>query len=326
MGAMRKLGVTRTDNGAMQGWHAPSAVTEHLHGLARAARWELPLDRFGAALERSARKAFPTPPSARDLQRYLSSLNLEDLALACACACGHEGAWEHFVREHRPLLYKAADAIDPTGGSRELADSLYGELFGLAERDGERRSLFEYFHGRSSLGTWLRAILAQRHVDRIRSTRRLEPLPADESPSLAGEVERREPRLARYIVLMQRAVVEAVARLAPKDRLRLSYYYFQDLTLAQIGRALGEHEATVSRNLGRARRAIRADVERRLREQEHLGPAQIDECFAAVVDDVGPMDVADLLGGDGDPSAARDTARKKSEDRRSKERAEGASA
>jgi RNA polymerase sigma factor (sigma-70 family) len=310
----------------MQGWQAPATVTERLHRLAHAGRWGLPLDRFGAALERSARKAFPTAPALRDLERYLGSLHLQDLALACACACGDEGAWEHFVREHRPLLYKAADAIDPTGGARELADSLYGELFGLAERDGERRSLFEYFHGRSSLGTWLRAVLAQRHVDRVRSTRRLEPLPPEESPSLAREGDRREPRLVGYIQLMQRTVAAAVARLDPRDRLRLSYYYAQDLTLAQIGRALGEHEATVSRNLGRARRDIRADVERQLREQEHMSATQIEECFAAVVDDVGPIDVANLLEAGADPSAAQDTASKKSRDRRSKERAEGASA
>ena len=48
-----------------------------------------------------------------------------------------------------------------------------------SERDGERQSLLRYFHGRSSLGTWLRALLAQRQVDRIRQTLRLDSLPAD---------------------------------------------------------------------------------------------------------------------------------------------------
>jgi len=114
---------------------------------------------------------------------------------------------------------------------------------------------------------------------------------------------------------MRRAVSAAVARLTPKDRLRLGYYYADDLTLAQIGRALKEHEATVSRNLARARRDIRRDVERQLRDQEHMSPGQIHECFAAVVDDVGALDVTDLLG-----------KRKDSRDERSKERPEGASA
>ena len=252
----------------------------------------------------------------RELERQLASLHLEDLALACACADGHDGAWEYFVREHRPLLYRAADAIDPTGGSRELADSLYGELFGLVERGGERRSLFEYFHGRSSLGTWLRAVLAQRHVDRVRSSRRFESLPVEDTPASRTQTRPHQPHALRYVQLMRRAVTAAVARLTPKDRLRLGYYYAHELTLAQIGRALNEHEATVSRNLARARREIRSDVERQLRDEEHMSASEIDECFAAVVEDVGSLDMSDLLG----------SARKDSQDERSKERPEGASA
>ena len=85
----------------------------------------------------------------------------------------------------------------------------------------------------------------------------------------------------------------------------------------------------MSRNLARARREIRTDVERQLREQEHMNTSQIDECFAAVVDDVGALDVADLLGtaaDDPDP-AWRERARARiRKDKRSKERPEGASA
>ncbi len=300
----------------MPRWRLPDSLVARLHEKARAARWEVSASSFAAALERSAAKAFATEPDQRELERFVASLHLEDLALTCACAAGHEGAWDHFVREHRPLLYRAADAIDPTGGSRDLADSLYGELFGLVETSGARRSLFEYFHGRSSLGTWLRAVLAQRHVDRARRSRRFEPLPAEDAPALAQTSGPHQPNAFRYVQLMRKAVTAAVARLAAKDRLRLCYYYAEDLTLAQIGQALKEHEATVSRNLARARREIRHDVERQLRDEQHMNASQIDECFAAVVDDVGALDVKDLLGG----------SRKDSPDERSKERAEGASA
>ena len=56
-----------------------------------------------------------------------------------------------------------------------LADSRYADLYGVEQRDGERQSLFRFFHGRSSLATWLRAVLAQRHVDRVRVEQRTEP-------------------------------------------------------------------------------------------------------------------------------------------------------
>ena len=141
---------------------------ERLFAEAGAARWDLPPAAFDAALERSAAKAFAgRKPSAAELDRYFKSLHLSDLALACACALGHDAAWDHFVAEFRPALYRAADAIDPGGGAREAADALYAELYGLKNKDGARQSLFHYFHGRSSLATWLRSLVTQRFVDQI---------------------------------------------------------------------------------------------------------------------------------------------------------------
>jgi hypothetical protein len=152
----------------------------------KAADWGLSREQFAAAIEASVAHAFAgRNRTSGDVDRYVASLHLTDLALASACAAGREAAWDYFIREFRPSLYRAADAIDPTGGARDLADALYGDLFGLKERDGVRQSLFRYFHGRSSLATWLRAVLAQRHVDRLRAGRRFEPLP-DEERSIAN--------------------------------------------------------------------------------------------------------------------------------------------
>jgi hypothetical protein len=93
---------------------------------------------------------------------------------------------------------------------------------------------------------------------------------------------------------LRTALAAAVGRLAPRDRLRLACYYAQDLTLAQIGRTLGEHEATVSRQLAKARKTVRADVEQQLRGAG-LNDGAIAECFAAVAADPGPLDLTDLL-------------------------------
>jgi RNA polymerase sigma-70 factor, ECF subfamily len=275
-----------------------SRVVQRLHRKANAERWDVPLERFAAALESSVARAFSgAAADRRQVDRYLASLHLEDLALACACAEGDDRAWEHFVREHRPGLYRAADAIDPSGGARDLADLLYAELFGLKEREGERLSLFHYFHGRSSLGTWLRALLSQRYVDRIRQTRRLDPLPDDEAPAaIAASANAIEPERLRFVAAMRLAITATLAQLAARDRLRLACYYAQNLTLAEIGRALGEHEATVSRHLARTRRSIRQTVERYLRDEQHMSEAEIDECFSSIVSDAGPLDLAELFG------------------------------
>jgi RNA polymerase sigma-70 factor (ECF subfamily) len=273
-----------------------AALVNRLYHRARAERWGLPIRVLADALEASVHRAFSgRVPASRELEPYLDSLHLEDLAVACACALGSEAAWEAFVRDHRPVLYRAADALDPSGGAREVADSLYAELFGLQERGGERQSLFRYFHGRSSLATWLRVILAQRHVDRMRIARRLTAL-ADDDPTAGGQVaDPPDPDRPRYVELIRRALEHVVSRLAAADRLRLSCYYAQEMTLAQIGRLLGEHEATVSRHLARTRRAIRKDVEHRLRTTAGLSGSQIAECFASVLEDAGTIDLTDML-------------------------------
>lgn len=215
----------------------------------------------------------------------------DDLHLARLCAAGDERAWERFVREYRPLLYRAADALDPTGGAREVADSLYADLYGLASGGNERQSLFRYFEGRSSLATWLRAVLAQRYVDRLRAARRTEPLDEDAEAKTPPA----DPDRERYVALVRTALRRAVSRLDPRDRLRLASYYGEQLTLAQIGRLLRESEASASRHLARTRREIRSDVERQLREEGRLNEEHIAACLASVMEDSGPLDVKQVI-------------------------------
>jgi RNA polymerase sigma factor (sigma-70 family) len=220
-----------------------------------------------------------------------------DLELARQCAAGDEKAWDRFVLEYRPVLYRAADALDPSGGARELADSLYADLYGLRDSGGERQSLFRYFQGRSSLATWLRAVLAQRVVDRTRSQRRFESL-GDEVVDRSGAAGEPFPHPAESSrgddVRLRAAVSAAILKLTARERLRLGCYYQRELTLAETGRVLGEHEATVSRQLARTRRAIRESVERQLR-RDGLSRDRIAACFEAAAEDPGPLDLRKVL-------------------------------
>ena len=287
--------------------HAPpgleSKLVARLHTQANAARWTVSPERFAVALSASLAHANAGADVGTDLdpERYLNSLHLADLALAVACIEGHDPAWEYFMAEHKALLTRAAMAIDPEGGS-ELADSLYGELFGLQQKNGERQSLFRYFHGRSRLATWLRAILAQRHIDRVRATKRLDPLPEEDdraaTPALVARGRSAVPEAdrLRFLDAMRDALAAAIADLPAKDRLRLSSYYARDMTLAAIGRMLGEHEATVSRHLARTRREIRSAAEVRLRDRHGLDARAMAECFKSVTEDAGALDLGELFG------------------------------
>jgi RNA polymerase sigma factor (sigma-70 family) len=283
----------------------PARHVAHLQARALAAlpflRDAFPAERFALALERSGAGSGDTA----------SQPWVEDLALAVACADGHEAAWDYFVRAYRPQLYAAARAIVREGGeaaARELADSVYAELFGLSQREGKRRSLFDYFHGRSKLSTWLRAVLAQRYVDSRRAASRLESLDAqvaagDEAqdsrprtvPEPVAPAAPPDPDRARLLLLLQRSLEAALVALDPRDRLRLALYYVQDLTLAQIGRLVDESEATVSRKLERTRRELRAGVERSLREAHRLSDAELRLCFEYAAGEW-PFDLTAALG------------------------------
>jgi hypothetical protein len=200
-----------------------AALADRLYRKAKAKRWRLPKASFVTTLEASCAKAFSAGEAdPSELSRYLESLHLEDLALACACELGDGTAWDHFVLEMRPGLYRAADALDPSGGAREQADALYADLYGVDEKGGSKKSLLRYFHGRSSLATWLRAVLAQRYVDRVRATRRIEPLP-EELPALTP-FETVDSECPKFVEFLRTALEHALVQLEPRDRLRLGLY------------------------------------------------------------------------------------------------------
>ena len=297
------------------------ALVEQLYANSHAARWDLSKKKFAASLARSAERRFSgCTPAANDIAAYLRSLHVEDLALACACAEGQEAAWEHFFRTYRHYLYAAAGTImgwssaDPR--ARDLADALYAELYGAC-RGMERRSLFLYFHGRSKLATWLRAVLAQRYVDGVRAARRLEPLDDAAGGVPAPPFARsrndppQDPHRERYLALLREALDGALAALEARDRARLSLYYAEGWTLAQIGRHVGEHEGTVSRNLERVRRELRGQVENRLRAgkpgadgsggQHGLADEQIELCFEYALEDW-PFDLRKALESSAPPA------------------------
>ncbi len=270
----------RSANGARREWHLPDACTasvQQLFAESGAVRWRLSIESFQAVLCRSAAKRFAeSPESVARIQEYLAALHVADLALAAACAEGSEAAWNHFVAEYRGYLRAAAAAIlrrsvtDPA--AIELADSLFADFYGLSGGKAGGRSLFRYFHGRSSLKTWLRAVLAQRNIDALRAGRKFNSLDdgGDDGekrrvPEISIINAPADPHRELYLQRFREALSLSLASLEPRDRSRLHLYYVEEHTLAEIGRELGEHESSVSRNLERIRKELRETVEGLLR-------------------------------------------------------------
>jgi RNA polymerase sigma-70 factor (ECF subfamily) len=269
-------------------------------------RWGLTRAQFALGLERSVRKRFvDASPSRERLEEYLAALHAEDLALASACLEGSNSAWEYFVNEYRGYLRAAAGAITKASkyGSnpQELADSLFSDLFGLTDGKRGERSLFRYFHGRSSLRTWLRTVLAQRHIDQIRAHRRLASIDREDGENRELPLEPVptpliDPHRAHYLSCFANALKKCVSQLNAADRERLELYYARQMKLAEVGRKLGEHESSVSRNLERIRRELRAMTEKYLRDAYSLGDAEIEQCFNYAAEDV-PIDFRQMFPG-----------------------------
>jgi RNA polymerase sigma-70 factor len=293
---------------------SPPAV-ERLYSQAEGQRWSLSLEHFAVALERSAKKRLASGELDQEkLEQFFQGLHLEDLALAVACAEGNITAWEHFVATYRTYLRSAACAILRCSSGApeacELADSLFAELYGLADGQRGERSLFRYFHGRSSLKTWLRAVLAQRQIDGIRAGRRFEELGDEDSLDAQQRATTgplalpADPHRERYVRAFRQALDAALSLLPQPDRERLRLYYAGGNTLAEIGRVLGEHESSVSRHLERIRREVRIAVESLLKQgvalsegtaaEAPLSDAEVSLCFEYVSADA-PIDLDKLF-------------------------------
>lgn len=220
---------------------------------------------FGAALKAiGARHNFGLesgrPASTEVQEAFWRALCLEDLALAVGCALGRDTAWQQFMARYRGPLIRAAQGLTRSAAlGEELADALYGELFGFVEREGARRSPLERYSGRGSLMSWLRAMMAQQHVNQYRKTHRETAL-EDIEPAAPESADPEPEVLGR----LREALPVALAGLNLEERFLLSAYYLDGHSLAEVGRVLGVHEATVSRKLKRVTKHVRKELLRAL--------------------------------------------------------------
>jgi RNA polymerase sigma factor (sigma-70 family) len=268
--------MTEPDSSAFLAEHR--RVIKELYQSSQAARWAVSLEDFARGLRRAIQKSAHLSPAATG--ELLASIRAEDFALALGCMNGNSAAWDHFSAAYRPTLYESACAIvrDEAKG-RELADSLFAELYGLDASAPERRSRLAYFHGRSSLKTWLRAVLYQKFVDDYRRESRFEPLPEapNDLPAVSQSASEADDR--RYAACLGGAVEAVLSSLPPEEKLLLGYYYAQGMTLKQIAALSGESEATLSRRLDGLRKKLRKRIEGHLRRVEKLSNFEVDRCL-----------------------------------------------
>jgi RNA polymerase sigma-70 factor (ECF subfamily) len=198
--------------------------------------------------------------SEAETRTFLLNLRVDELALARACAAGNDSAWEVFLTRYREKLYLSALRIaHEESAARDLADTLYADLYGVNKREGQRVSKLNSYTGRGSLEGWLRTVLAQEFVNRYRKTKRLVSL--DEESEEGAQFTAPEPEpVVPSDPRLAKATDEALAALSGEDRVVLSAYYLDGRTLAEIARLLGVHESTISRKLDKLAKALRKQI------------------------------------------------------------------
>jgi RNA polymerase sigma-70 factor, ECF subfamily len=269
------------------------ALGAEWYGHTSAERYQITLQDFERMLRGVAQKYLPAGSSVEDTQQFCAGLHHEELVLAHACVAGHEKGWEDFLTRYREKLYDMALRIArESSAARDLADSIYGELYGLNTRDGVRVSKLSFYTGRGSLEGWLRTVLAQEFVNRYRKTKRLVSLD-DSVESDDGEQRRSVPELAAPVKdevqapdpRLSAATDEALAALQDDERFILAAYYLDGRTLAQIAGMLRVHESTISRKVEKLGKTLRKQILSRL-TQRGMSRRQAEEALEVDVRDV----------------------------------------
>ncbi len=225
---------------------------------------------------------------------FISNLRVNELCLAMACEKGDETAWRAFDSDYRYTMQGAARALTRDEAEAEdLIQFVFGELYGVRMDGDKRLSKLAHYSGRGSLGGWLRAVVYQAFIDRKRQTARFEQVEeiaefdrlANEAPAhLNGKLSApivqpddfEDVRLRRAT---EEAITQAFTEIDARHRLLLNYYYFDDLTLREIGLMMGVHEATISRWLAKAQREVKRKTEEILQRSYGLRRAEVAECM-----------------------------------------------
>jgi RNA polymerase sigma-70 factor (ECF subfamily) len=239
---------------------AVASLLAELHDKSGCEKIGLAPESFAVILCEVATKYLPASATHADARSFLLTLRIEELALARACATGNNSAWEIFLTRYREKLYQSALRIArEDSAARDLADSLYAELYGTTTRGGERICKLASFTGRGSLEGWLRTVLAQEFVNRYRRTKRLVSLDEESEEGAQFAAPQPEP-LPSADSRLESVTDAALASLDSEDRMVLAAYYLDGRTLAEIARMQGVHESTISRKVDKLAKSLRKRI------------------------------------------------------------------
>jgi RNA polymerase sigma-70 factor (ECF subfamily) len=205
-----------------------------------------------------------------------------DLYLACACEAHTPGSISAFMQAHRLTITAAASAFDTSPSfvdevEQRLAEILFVGAAGSGGRIGQ-------YSGQGSLSSWV-ATAARRIAVRL--------MKANASGKFVGEEAlakhfsgTADPDLAmlrgQYKLLFDQAIVLALRRLSPRERLILRLHMVEQISMDRIAKMHNVSQPTISRWLQRARVEILRTVRDLVRTEVNLDDGEFDSLLRAL--------------------------------------------
>lgn len=218
-----------------------------------------------------------------DLERWLRSLCIEDLYLACACAQGLPGALQVFEERYLAMLSGVLGSRDANAALVEDACQNVREKLLVAVAGAPPR--IAAYSGRGSLQGFVRTAAVRGVID-LQRQKSGAPLDGDEDAALEALSAGQEPELeyirGRYRQDFKQAFQDALAKLPLEQRSALRLHYLNGLNIDRLGVMLQVHRSTVNRWLVDARAKILTEMRRLLRERLSLSPGDFDSLAALV--------------------------------------------
>jgi RNA polymerase sigma-70 factor (ECF subfamily) len=169
---------------------------------------------------------------------------------------GDMEAFRTLVERHSHRLFRLAYRIT---GNEADAEDVVQETFMRAHENLGR------FEERADIGSWLHRIAANRAVDLIRRRRTRAEIPEPADPDAPGPLDMipagtPSPERSAFGSEIRQRLEGAMHRLTPNERAAFVLRHHEEMTIAEIGKALNLRENATKQSIFRAVRKLRGEL------------------------------------------------------------------